>query len=132
MMQEIAFFVHGTPRPAPRPRFGNGRAFHGSSADSWKAQIARSFAVLRRGPMKGALHLEIQFIFAPGSVLGAGCWHTSRPDLDNLEKAAMDALNGYAWHDDCQVAAITSSKCVSKAGESIGARIRISQIQEEA
>lgn len=26
-----------------------------------------------------------------------------KPDLDNLEKLVMDALNGFAWHDDAQI-----------------------------
>lgn len=28
---------------------------------------------------------------------------TTRPDMDNIEKSVMDALNGIAWNDDAQV-----------------------------
>ena len=31
-------------------------------------------------------------------------YHTQKPDADNLAKLIKDALNGLAWHDDCQVA----------------------------
>ena len=29
--------------------------------------------------------------------------HTKRPDVDNLGKAVIDALNGVAWDDDSQI-----------------------------
>lgn len=35
---------------------------------------------------------------------------TSKPDLDNLEKAVKDAMNGIAWGDDCQVVKTTKIK----------------------
>jgi Holliday junction resolvase RusA-like endonuclease len=28
-----------------------------------------------------------------------------KPDIDNLEKLVLDALNGFAWHDDSQIIA---------------------------
>lgn len=33
-----------------------------------------------------------------------------RPDIDNLEKAVLDALNGVAYEDDSQVACVTKEK----------------------
>lgn len=33
-----------------------------------------------------------------------------RKDIDNLEKAVLDALNGVAWHDDSQVVRVVKSK----------------------
>lgn len=38
------------------------------------------------------------------------CPYSNRPDLDNIEKAVMDALNGMAFKDDCQVVAKISLK----------------------
>jgi Holliday junction resolvase RusA-like endonuclease len=35
---------------------------------------------------------------------------TKKPDIDNLTKAILDALNGIAWNDDAQVAQITAKK----------------------
>ena len=42
--------------------------------------------------------------------LSDGKPHTSKPDLDNLEKAALDALNGIAYADDAVVATIIAEK----------------------
>ena len=35
---------------------------------------------------------------------------TTKPDIDNLTKAILDALNGIAWKDDAQVAQINIQK----------------------
>lgn len=37
-------------------------------------------------------------------------WHTKTPDVDNLVKLVLDALNGYAYGDDAQVVAISATK----------------------
>ena len=36
---------------------------------------------------------------------------TKRPDVDNLGKAILDALNGVAWIDDSQVTRLYIGKC---------------------
>jgi Holliday junction resolvase RusA-like endonuclease len=36
--------------------------------------------------------------------------HVKRPDLDNLEKAVLDGLNGVVWNDDAQVFRLTKVK----------------------
>ena len=36
--------------------------------------------------------------------------HTVKPDLDNLTKAVLDALNGIAWYDDAQVVELNVKK----------------------
>ena len=36
--------------------------------------------------------------------------HTSKPDLDNLVKAVLDALNGIAYADDAAIAAVMAEK----------------------
>lgn len=39
-----------------------------------------------------------------------------RPDIDNLEKAVLDALNGVAWRDDTQVACVAKEKSYGTEG----------------
>lgn len=36
--------------------------------------------------------------------------HTVKPDLDNLTKAVLDALNNLAWHDDSQIVRLNVRK----------------------
>lgn len=36
--------------------------------------------------------------------------HTKKPDVDNLVKAVLDALNGVAWEDDSQIVRLSASK----------------------
>ena len=42
--------------------------------------------------------------------------HTSAPDIDNLCKFVLDALNGIAYHDDRQVVQLKSLKLVDSFG----------------
>ena len=46
----------------------------------------------------------------------APTWHTSRPDVDKLTRAVLDALSGVWWVDDSQVAMVTASKAYSDDG----------------
>lgn len=36
--------------------------------------------------------------------------HTSKPDVDNLQKFVFDCLNGVAWDDDCRVVEVLAAK----------------------
>ena len=38
---------------------------------------------------------------------------TKKPDLDNVIKSILDALNKFAYHDDTQIALVQAKKCYS-------------------
>lgn len=40
----------------------------------------------------------------------ANSYRTARPDIDNLQKAVFDALNGIAWVDDSQIVSVHAEK----------------------
>ena len=40
--------------------------------------------------------------------------HVKKPDLDNLTKSVLDALNNVAWNDDAQIVSLNISKGYSK------------------
>ena len=58
----------------------------------------------------------------------AGCYHTSKPDLDNLQKALLDAMNGIVFEDDSQVADIRAVKRYTITG---GIWYKAEQITEQ-
>jgi len=84
------FFVEGNPIPKARARVVNGHAYTPQTTVEWEAQVRRNYI----GPrFDGPVSIEMHF------------WRRNkrRADLDNLEKAVMDSLNGVAWRDDSQV-----------------------------
>lgn len=53
------------------------------------------------------------------------------PDIDNLEKAALDALTKLAWRDDRQVCGVISEKFYGDGTEEPHTKIEIYTTQEE-
>lgn len=123
--------VEGIPQPEPRPRFDprSKRTYVPTNAHEWKREIRKQVRaeLLRAGvtqvvPTVGrAFAVGLLFRFQrPRSHYRAGRFahllkasapvdHTSKPDLDNLIKAAIDALGDWdrkpalIWADDSQV-----------------------------
>ncbi len=54
-----------------------------------------------------------------------GVAHTSRPDLDNVAKAAVDALNGVVFRDDSQIVSLIVHK---RYGVKPGLVIRVAEM----
>ena len=55
-------------------------------------------------------------------------WPIRKPDLDNIIKIALDALNGLAYGDDTQVTRIDAVKAYAPAGQDSGLIIDIGGI----
>lgn len=55
-------------------------------------------------------------------------WHKSKPDIDNLIKTVLDALNKIAFIDDGQVVQITARK---QYANTTGTKIEIIDISNE-
>jgi Holliday junction resolvase RusA-like endonuclease len=53
----------------------------------------------------------------------------SRPDIDNLVKLGLDALNGVAYNDDGQVYCLNAEKCYVGPEDQSGTEIEISENQ---
>lgn len=125
---QIEFVVAGHPKGQPRPKaFVRGKraaVYDPGTAEGWKGQIALAAKpFLPSMPLQGPLELSIEFSFLrPKSHYGtskgtpylkdcAPTWHTSKPDLDNLAKAVMDALTQLGlWLDDQQVSKLVLLK----------------------
>lgn len=124
----LSFFVEGTPTAQPRVkaarRGGFVQIYTPATAKAWKTMVGlRAKEAMRKdgsGPFVGAVYLGLEFsMLRPDSHFNAkreikksSRKHmTCKPDLDNLEKAAMDALTtAGVWMDDCQVVIKKSSK----------------------
>ena len=52
-----------------------------------------------------------------------------KPDIDNVAKIILDAMNDLAWHDDKQVVSLAVDKLY---GEQPGVHVRIVEIGDEA
>jgi Holliday junction resolvase RusA-like endonuclease len=151
-VNSITFFAQGIPKGQPRPRafarkFGakwQARVYDAGTAECWKAQIAVAFRnqVERVGfaQLKGAVGMEIIFNFPrPKSHFrkngelkpDAPNYHTSKPDIENCEKAVLDALTQLgAWIDDSQVCDLHSGKRYA-IGNNAGASITIQQLEAQ-
>jgi len=54
-------------------------------------------------------------------------WFGISPDIDNLEKAVFDALNGHAWVDDKLICSSYTDCFVAGDGDEPGVAIRVSK-----
>ncbi|GHE35093.1 RusA family crossover junction endodeoxyribonuclease [Sphingobacterium griseoflavum] len=117
----IDFEVLGDPKALKRHRMGRGFNYDPSAGDKATfAQIAQVKAPTV--PLNVALFVQITFYFArPKHHYGTGKnsnklkpnvgnYHTSKPDIDNLEKFVFDALTGIFWKDDSYISHVMSAK----------------------
>lgn len=129
-MNGVSFWVAGTPKGQPRQRHFamkiNGkytaRAYTPGTAEEWKSAIAIAAkeAGLAGEQIQGMVWVEMCFFFARpkshyranGEVKpGAPKDHTQKPDIDNVVKAALDALTQIGvWRDDSQINNLAARK----------------------
>lgn len=125
MADVLQFFVAGVPKAQPRVkacRRGNhAGVYDPGTADAWKKLVgAGALAHWNRARFLGPLRLVLLFgMQRPkahynrhGDVRPTSPkWHTSKPDVDNLAKAVMDALTQLGvWEDDSQVVRLDVGK----------------------
>lgn len=125
MGESVVFEVPGKPVAKGRPRFARRGNFVTAYTDAKTANyetLVRWFALQAmrgRAKLVGPLRAEIN-IFLPvpqswpekkkAAALSGALGHTSRPDLDNYLKAAIDGVNGVVFGDDAQVCEIVAQK----------------------
>ena len=115
----ISFSINLDPMPQPRikaRRMGaHIQVYTPANAlvRAYKASIVEAFAQ-RAGedfvPFKGPLRLSIRFVFERPAARMSEEAHISKPDIDNLAKAVLDALNKVAWNDDSQISQLYLEK----------------------
>lgn len=151
MSTVLTFQVLGDPKGQPRPRafamrtaMGGytARVFDAGTAEGWKSLIALAAKNSRPpAPILGPVKVTVGFVFRRpnahyrgskvGNPLRAGAptEHTSKPDIDNLVKALLDAITqtGLVWRDDTQVSHLASWKAY---GDKPGAVVEIRTLEE--
>lgn len=91
------------------------------------AKVAMAGAPLIDGPAAVTLEIVCQ---VPASwsqrkrvqALSGQVYPTTKPDIDNVEKAIFDGLNGVVWRDDVQVVDVTKRK---RYGDTPGVRVTV-------
>lgn len=137
----IEFFVKCDPVGQPRHRVstvrGHARLYLPLKHPVYKFKAAIKAAFPRQKKVPNAIEIIITAWFArPKSktrktIPNLRYWHTTKPDADNILKAILDALNGLAWVDDCQIASAKIRKCVCGDGDDSGVLISIEEIANE-
>jgi len=122
MKDTITFFVPGTPQALKRHRTfrrGSININIDPSASDKQTFLALAMQERPKEPIHHPLTVIMRFDFprpkshynTKGTVKPmAPIMHTSRPDIDNLQKFVMDALNGVFWADDAVVCRIEAEK----------------------
>lgn len=117
--------VPGNPVPNERARKGRGHWYTPATTADYRERVLAAWMVEGRPQLgAGPLHADLQFVYAlPSSYLrkdggprkGAPAY--PHPDVDNLVKGVLDALNGYAYQDDRQVVRLSCGKRWARPGE---------------
>lgn len=133
-----SFFWAGIPRGQGRPRFNRmGGAYKSSEDRAYEKSICMAYWAKYTGakPMDGPLVLRIKAYFPiPQSkskrekalMLEGKIKPTCRPDVDNIVKAVLDALNGVAFPDDKAVTWLIGEKIY---GEKPGIYVEIDGVE---
>ena len=106
------------PVAASRPRVTRHATFYPKRYTAFKVACKDYLSLTHKMPiLDGAVRLSVVFDMPiPKSWSkkrkseAEGCYHTSKPDSDNLQKALLDAMNGIVFEDDSQVADIRAVK----------------------
>lgn len=119
----LLFEVPGEPRGKGRPRFTkDGHAYTDSETRAYEKKIVayyrQSFGGFRFAD-NAFVSVEVTAVYpipksatkAARAAMQSGSLLPSRkPDIDNVLKAVLDALNGVAYKDDAKVVRISANK----------------------
>ena len=129
----MTFTIPGRPVPKARPRVVNGHAYTPRETAAYEAAVRWCYKACAQGtpPLTVPCAVEMVFRFPiPASArrkrlpdrIKPGEPHTHRPDIDNLSKAVLDALNGLAFTDDALVVEISARKEYGEPGAEVTIR----------
>ena len=113
-MQQVYFEVQGNPVPKARARTvrkgGRTWSFTPKKVALWEKTVKSEASKHFSKPFVGPVMVSIVFWMDRPVSRRKDEWVSTTPDLDNLEKAVLDALNGIAYEDDRFVVGKSSQK----------------------
>ncbi len=139
---EIKFRVPGPPKGKQRPRVCriNGRSvtYTPKQTIEYEQKVRASYTSVSKVKFQKDVPLEISILALfpiplhaskklKKQMLNGEVLPTKRPDCDNIIKIILDALNGLAYQDDCQICKVYFAKIYAKTPE---IRVLIKNIME--
>ena len=131
MNATICFTVPGDPVPKERPRQGRTRTgdrvfYTPKATKGYESLVQQCGALAMRGRKLFEGPVEVKLFIGlsvPRSwpkqkreaALREQILPTAKPDVDNVEKAVCDGLNGIAWKDDAQITDVIKCKRYTQA-----------------
>lgn len=114
-MHKIVFDID--PVPASRPRVAQYGTYYLPKYEQFRKDMSVLLMGKRKTPYASPLKLDVTFKMPIGKSVSNkkrdemnGSYCDTNIDLDNLEKALYDCLNGVIWEDDRQVVTHTTRK----------------------
>ena len=104
-MRSIVFTVPGKVQGKGRPRFSpDGHAYTPASTRLYEREILKAFRLAGGTKLSGPLHVDIEAVYGIQKTatkaermrrLNGDELALKKPDIDNVTKVVLDALNGY-------------------------------------
>lgn len=119
---DVSFTIPGAPQGKERPRFNRntGRTYTPSKTKGYEKLVEWAYQCEAHGArFTGQISANIVAVYpVPRSwskkrqseALNGQQLPLVKPDLDNVAKAVLDALNGLAYRDDAQVTSLSICK----------------------
>jgi Holliday junction resolvase RusA-like endonuclease len=113
-MEHVYFEVLGDPVPKARARTvrkgGRTWSFTPKKVVLWEKLVKTEAEKHFKKPLIGPIMVSMVFYLNRPASRRVEIWVPTTPDLDNLEKAVLDALNGVAYEDDRYVVSKNGQK----------------------
>lgn len=142
-MTERSAFIPGAPVGKGRPRFSKGgHAYTPAKTASYEAYVRAAWMQSwHSAPPAGVpVMVRIEAVFPiPHSytkkrkrqILEGGVPALKKPDIDNIVKIILDALNGVAYADDKDIIEVHARKRYQGPGEEAGVTVMAKYLEAE-
>ncbi len=134
-MKNVYFEVRGDPVPKARARTvrkgGRTWSFTPKRVAAWEKMVKAEAEKHFDAPLPGPIMVVMTFYMDRPASRRTETWVPTTPDLDNLEKAVLDALNGIAYVDDRFVVAKNAQKRYVRRDEP-RVEVRVTSLSNQA